>query len=194
MAEIAKKDAESVLPDVNIKVLDSENVTAAEGFVALAAARAAEEGKGLDECVGAAEDVRAKVQFLAFLDTIRYVYRTGRIPKVASTIGTTLNIKPILTAAGGLVKFVGMVRSKNKASSTGKDDARPDRKREAACFGDARLCPGRCGAPEGAHGFRVRLQRTLDKRVHTRDGLRHRYRYSGGGFLCRLNRDIMLQR
>jgi DegV family protein with EDD domain len=114
MAEIAKEDAKDELPGVNIEVIDSENVTAAEGFVSLAAARAAGEGKDLAECVRLATEVRDKVQFLAFLDTIRYVYRTGRIPKVASTMGSMLSIKPILTASSGLVKFAGMVRSKEK--------------------------------------------------------------------------------
>ena len=50
--------------------------------------------------------------FLAFLDTIRHVYRTGRIPKVASTVGSILNIKPILTSSSGLIRFIGAVRTK----------------------------------------------------------------------------------
>jgi len=111
MARIAKEQAETELPQTSIAVLDSQNVTAAEGFVALAGARAAVAGKHLAEVVAAAEEVRDKVTFLAFLDTIRYVYRTGRIPKIAANIGSMLNIKPILTSSSGLVRFKGIARN-----------------------------------------------------------------------------------
>ena len=110
----AKELAKAELTQTSIEVLDSQTVTAAEGFVALAAARAAAEGKGLAEVVKAAEEMRDKVTFLAFLDTIRHVYRTGRIPKVAAQIGSVLNIKPILSCSSGLVHFVSAVRSKEQ--------------------------------------------------------------------------------
>jgi len=114
MARLAKEQAETDLPQTTIVVLDSQTVTAAEGFVALAGARAAAEGKDLTDVVKVAEEVRDKVTFLAFLDTIRYVYRTGRIPKVAARIGSMLNIRPILTSSSGLVRFKGMVRNREK--------------------------------------------------------------------------------
>ena len=95
-------------------VLDSQTVTAAEGFVALAGARAAAEGKDLAEVIRVAEEVRDNVTFLAFLDTIRYVYRTGRIPKVAASIGSMLNIRPILTSSSGLIRFKGIARNREQ--------------------------------------------------------------------------------
>jgi len=105
-----KISAES--PQTTIEVLDSQTVTAAEGFVALAAARAAEKGKSLAEVVEAAREMRDKVTFLAFLDTIRHLYRTGRIPKIAALAGSVLNIKPVLTVSSGRVRFIGAVRSR----------------------------------------------------------------------------------
>jgi DegV family protein with EDD domain len=114
MARVAIEDAKNDLPDIPIEVIDSENVTAAEGFIALAAARAAAEGKDLAESVKAAEEVKDKVHFLALLDTIRYVYRTGRIPKVAANIGSMLKIKPVLTNSSGRIRFVGAARSRER--------------------------------------------------------------------------------
>jgi DegV family protein with EDD domain len=93
-------------------VLDSQSVTAAEGFIALTAARAAAEGRSLAEVTKAAEVVRDRVSFLVLLDTIRYVYRTGRIPKVVARVGSMLNVKPILTISSGSVHFAGAVRSR----------------------------------------------------------------------------------
>jgi len=108
----AALQAKAELPQTSIEVLDSETCAAAEGFIALAAARAAVEGKGLAEVVKAAEEMRDKVTFFIFLDTIRHVYRSGRIPKIASQAGSILNIKPILTTSSGVLHFVGVARSK----------------------------------------------------------------------------------
>jgi len=46
------------------------------------------------------------------LDTIRHVYRTGRIPKLASQIGSLLALKPILTGGDGVIHFAGAARTK----------------------------------------------------------------------------------
>ncbi len=112
VAKQAIEEARKELPQISVEVVDSKTVTASEGFVALAAARAAEAGKSLAEVVKAAEEMRDKVTFLALLDTIRHIYRTGRIPKVAAMAGSVLSIKPILTSSGGVVRFMGAVRSR----------------------------------------------------------------------------------
>ena len=114
MARVAKEQAETQLPQLSIEVLDSQNVTAAEGFIALAGARAAAEGKDLAEVVKVAEEVRDKVTFVLLLDTIRYVYRTGRIPKVAASVGSMLNIRPLLTSGSGLVRLKGVARNREQ--------------------------------------------------------------------------------
>lgn len=117
MARVAKEQAKTELPETLIEVMDSQNVTAAEGFIALAAARAAASGKNLAEVIKVAEEVRDKVTFVVLLDTIRHVYRTGRIPKVASQVGSMLNIKPILTNSAGLVRFKGVVQKRERGIS-----------------------------------------------------------------------------
>ncbi|GAJ09281.1 unnamed protein product, partial [marine sediment metagenome] len=112
VAQVAKERAEAELSGTAIEVLDSQTTTAAEGFVALAAARAAAGGKNLAEVIKAAEEMRDKVRFFAFLDTVHHIYRSGRIPKIASQVGSILHIKPILTVSSGLVHFTGVARSK----------------------------------------------------------------------------------
>jgi len=114
VAKLAREQAEDEFPQTSIEVVDSQLATAAEGLVALAAAQAARAGKSLAEVVKVAEEIRDKVTFLAFLDTIRYVYRSGRIPKVAAVAGSMLNIKPVLTMSSGLVRFAGAVRTKER--------------------------------------------------------------------------------
>jgi DegV family protein with EDD domain len=112
MACVAKEQAKKELPGIHIEVMDSQNVTASEGFIVLAAARASASGKDFADVIKAAEEVRDKVTFLALLDTIKHVYRTGRIPKIASQVGSMLNIKPLLTISDGLIRFKGMVQNR----------------------------------------------------------------------------------
>ncbi|GAJ03458.1 unnamed protein product, partial [marine sediment metagenome] len=109
-----KKRLKDEIPGLSIGVVDSKTVTASEGFVALAAARAAEEGKSLPEVVKAAEEMRDRVALVAFMDTIRHIYRTGRIPKIAALAGSVLNIRPVLTVSGGVVRFMGAARSRER--------------------------------------------------------------------------------
>lgn len=109
-----KKRLKDEIPGLSIEVVDSKTVTASEGFVALAAARAAEEGKSLPEVVKAAEEMRDRVALVAFMDTIRHIYRTGRIPKIAALAGSVLNIRPVLTVSGGAVRFMGAARSRER--------------------------------------------------------------------------------
>ncbi len=116
VAQIAKEQIKAELPQTSVEVLDSQTATAAQGFVALAAARAAVAGKGLAEAVEAAEEMKKKVSTVILLDTMRHVYRSGRIPKVAARAASMLNIRPILTVSG-TVHFVGAVRNKEHGIS-----------------------------------------------------------------------------
>ncbi|MBE0415323.1 MAG: DegV family protein [Dehalococcoidia bacterium] len=113
-ARMAKEQAKEELPQTQIELLDSYNAAAAEGFVVLAAARAVAEGKGLAEAIKAAEAVRERVAFFALMETIRYVYRSGRIPKVAAQIGSAFSVKPIITISEGAAHFVGIARTKER--------------------------------------------------------------------------------
>jgi DegV family protein with EDD domain len=116
-AKQAIEEVKKELPQLSVEVVDSKTVTASEGLVALAGARAAEMGKSLAEVVKVAEEMRERVIFLALVDTIRHVYRTGRIPKIAAVAGSMLSIKPILAISpktSGVVHFIGAVRSRER--------------------------------------------------------------------------------
>ncbi|TES88874.1 MAG: DegV family protein, partial [Dehalococcoidia bacterium] len=65
-------------PKTNLHIFDSKTVAGAEGLIVMAAARAATQGKNLEEVVAIAEKTKEKTRGLMMLDTLRYVYRTGR--------------------------------------------------------------------------------------------------------------------
>jgi len=116
-AQVAREQAKTELPGLTIEVLNSDTATAAEGLVALAGARAAEVGKSLTEVVKAAKAMKDKVGLAIMLDTVRYVYRSGRIPRVAAQAGSILNLRPIFTVSRK-VHFIGVAR--NKAQGIGR--------------------------------------------------------------------------
>jgi DegV family protein with EDD domain len=111
MARVASEKAKTILPEVDINILDSETATAAQGFVVLAAARAAEANKSVEEVLDIASQVKAKVHTIVLLDTLKHVYRSGRIPKIAAQAASVINIKPIFTVSGS-VHFAGAAASK----------------------------------------------------------------------------------
>ncbi len=111
MAIVAKERAMAALPGVRIAVVDSETATSAEGFIALAAARAVREGAGFEDVISLAYKMKSKVRTIVLLDTVRYVYRSGRVPRIAAQAASVLNIRPIFTVAGK-VRFATAVASK----------------------------------------------------------------------------------
>jgi len=111
---LAAREAYTLTP---IEVIDSRTAVGAYGFVVLAAARAAAEGKPLPKVIKAAEDMKKRVTLIVALDTLKYLAKGGRIGKAACWAGSLLSIKPILevpTSTGVVVPLV-RVRTKQKA-------------------------------------------------------------------------------
>ncbi len=103
------------LPDIPIRVVDSLSSSMSMGFMILAAARAAAEGKSLDEVVRAAESMRDKAQLLFVVDTLEYLHKGGRISGGKRLLGTALQIKPLLQFKDGLIQPLAQARTKRKA-------------------------------------------------------------------------------
>lgn len=110
---MAKEYAAQEIPGVKIEVMDSLTATAAEGLIALMAAKAAETGASLEEAIKVAQGVRDRVNAYVLLDTMKHVYRSGRIPKIAARVGTMLNIRPLFSVHEK-VHFTRVVRSQER--------------------------------------------------------------------------------
>jgi len=107
--------AQAQLTDLNIRVVDSLHTSMSLGLVVLAAARAAADGKSLNEVVAVAEQVRDQVHILFTVGTLDYLHRGGRIGGARRLLGTALNIKPLLHLEDGRVEPLTQVRTKRKA-------------------------------------------------------------------------------
>jgi len=80
-----------------VHVFDSLNLSTAEGWSVLEAARAAARGAGPDEVLAAAERVRPRVRHVVGLDKLDNLARGGRIGAVSAFLGGFLDLKVLLT-------------------------------------------------------------------------------------------------
>lgn len=114
MARSAKELARAKLSKIKIELVDSRSATAAQGFIVLAAARAAEVGRSLADVIAVAEKIRESVSLLYVFETVRYLHRTGRVPKIFSNLGSKLNVRPIITVRNGSARLHGIARNKGR--------------------------------------------------------------------------------
>lgn len=113
--EEARVAGEVVRDVVNVRVVDSGTAAMGLGFAALAAARAASRGARLEEVAREAEEVARRATVLAMLDTLEYLYRSGRVPRIASLMGAALELKPVVCLRGGEVDVIAKPRTRRKA-------------------------------------------------------------------------------
>lgn len=107
--------ARHMLPDVPIEVIDSHSASMGQGFLALAAARAAAEGQSLAEIAAWTGDLVPRLNVIFVLDTLKYLQKGGRIGGAQALMGSMLAIKPLLHLHEGRVEPLEKVRSKGKA-------------------------------------------------------------------------------
>lgn len=113
-AVVAKDMAKEVIPGTTIQVLDSRAVAGALGFIVLEAARAASRGADLPEATEVAKGMMGKVHFLAVLDTLFYLARSGRVGRAAAWAGSLLDIKPVLGHSPSVGETVAVARPRSK--------------------------------------------------------------------------------
>jgi DegV family protein with EDD domain len=111
----AAATASELVDGVPVHVVDCETASMGQGFVVLEAARAAKSGASLEAVVARAREVAAKVNVLATLDTVQYLHRGGRIGGATALLGSVLQIKPVLSVAGGHVDVFAKPRTRSKA-------------------------------------------------------------------------------
>jgi len=114
-AATAAHDAKDVIPDVAIALVDSRTAAGGEGLVALEALHTASQGGGLDDVAGAARRVINRVTVIAFLDTLYYLWKGGRVPRIAHAATSVLRIKPIFELSQGDVRIVARPRTHRRA-------------------------------------------------------------------------------
>jgi len=107
--------AKSMLPDAAVEVFDSLSISMGTGYQVLAAARAAEEGKSMEEILQLLQGIRARMHLYFTPATLKYLQRSGRVGKLAGALSSLLKVTPIIKVEDGVLEAFEKVRTRGKA-------------------------------------------------------------------------------
>jgi DegV family protein with EDD domain len=107
-AMIAKKNLQVHCP---IEVIDSRFNSAGLALVVMAAAKLTRTSASLNTIVEEIRRVISRVHMLGMFDTMKYLARSGRVPRAIVAAANILDVKPLLTFREGEIVRAGLVRS-----------------------------------------------------------------------------------
>ena len=107
--------AKEQFPGKDITVVDSMQLSMAQGLIVLNAAKAAKNGVPKDEILNEIELIKHNLHVYAALPTLKYLAMSGRVGKLAAGLADTLNIKPILSVQNGKLDLLEKIRTMKKA-------------------------------------------------------------------------------
>lgn len=132
------------LPERKVRVLDSLGAGLGIGLLVGRASDYRKQGLSLEEAVAALEEDRANLCEFFTVDDLMFLRRTGRVSGAAATLGTMLQLKPLLRGdESGHITVFQKTRGRKKAIATlaelyGKRVVHPERQRVFISHGD---CP-----------------------------------------------------
>jgi DegV family protein with EDD domain len=111
-AAVAQSLIAEQYPGFPVEVVDTQNVSLCQGWMAIEAARAALAGANLDELTAKVRTMIPVTQMIQTADTLKYLYLGGRIGMAKRLVGTLLNIKPLIGMKDGVIVALGQARSR----------------------------------------------------------------------------------
>jgi DegV family protein with EDD domain len=135
-----------------IEVVDSTTAAGGLGFMVLAAAKAAADGKDAKQVAEHVAAARKELKLWFAIDTLEFLKRGGRIGAASAWIGSTLKVKPILTVENEMTP-VERVRTSGRAFERMVDYAQQRRDSGADAW-----CVQHIAAPDQAERLVERIR------------------------------------
>jgi DegV family protein with EDD domain len=107
--------ARDMLPEREIRIVDSLGASMAEGILARMGVELAAHGRSAAEIAATLEARAPDMLMYVALDTLEYLKKGGRISAAQAAIGTLLSVKPIIKVKHGVVETIDRVRTRAKA-------------------------------------------------------------------------------
>ncbi|MDT6981328.1 DegV family protein [Levilactobacillus zymae] len=115
-AELARDLLLEDYPDADIRVVDTLAACAGEGRLLLEAIHLQAAGNDLDTTVAWLTAHRLQLQQWFTVDSLQFLYHGGRISRASATVGTLLQIKPLLDVdPQGKLRVVDKIRARHHA-------------------------------------------------------------------------------
>ncbi len=97
-------------------VIDSRTASVGQQLLVEYAVTLRKQGASAEEIAKKIRGLRSRIRLFASVSTLEYLHRGGRISKVAATIGTFINVKPILLVReNGQPDIIARARGNQKA-------------------------------------------------------------------------------
>jgi DegV family protein with EDD domain len=104
-------------PELNITLINTKTLSAAEGFQVVAVAQAIRRGYSAEQIVKRAQEVGAQTDIIFTLDTLHYLQKGGRIGRVQAMAGALLNLKPVITVDKGPGTYITVGKGRSMSQS-----------------------------------------------------------------------------
>ena len=111
----ARLAAEELTDQANFYRFDSQGGSAAQGFLAIEAARMGREGAGIEAILARMEQMREQTVSIFTIDSLEYAAKGGRVSAAKSMMASMLSIKPVMKLEDGAIVEAGRVRTRKKA-------------------------------------------------------------------------------
>jgi DegV family protein with EDD domain len=113
----AATQAAKQCPELNITLIDTKTLSAAEGFQVVAVAQAIRRGYSVEQIVKRAQAVGDQTEIFFTLDTLYYLQKGGRIGRVQAMAGALLNLKPVITVDKGPGTYITVAKGRSISKS-----------------------------------------------------------------------------
>jgi DegV family protein with EDD domain len=107
--------AASMIPDLDIEIVDSRGLSIGTGYLVIRAARMAKEGMSREQILATVAAMKERIYTFATVSTVRYLQQSGRLGWVSGTLATMLDIKPLLSVQDGTLGLMGKVRTRARS-------------------------------------------------------------------------------
>ena len=107
--------AREMVPELDITLVDSDQVSMCTGWLAIAAARAARAGQSRDEIMALLHDMIPRLRLVAVIQDLHYLRRSGRVSWISNLLGTMLQVKPFILIQDGRVEMIEKIRTRGRS-------------------------------------------------------------------------------
>lgn len=107
--------AKSMVPNAQVEVFDTKNISFGTGFMVLEAVHAIEAGKDMPSVLERLNQVRERTSLFLTPATLKYLQMSGRVGRLQFALGSMLDLKPIIAIDDGELAARENVRTRGKA-------------------------------------------------------------------------------
>jgi DegV family protein with EDD domain len=107
--------AQSMLPEREIHVVDSQGASMAESILCFLGQELAASGMAAADIAATLSERANDLRMVVSLETLEYLKKGGRVSGAQAAIGTLLSVKPIISVEHGVVETADKPRTRSKS-------------------------------------------------------------------------------